>query len=223
LTNIFGGQVRGKTIQHGGRNIIFLITEIVTAIGNGMVVEADKNIVLNEVGIQALKTLFHEFGHANINHKYGEFRPKSNAENYDEFLNEHWKILRNEFLAEMFCANIYKFIPTIEWYGEFNDDIEENNFREYALEYQNSQENFDWDLAFRLLHQYYFVPLFYKAGFLEGMKRFVKLDEIPISEAVAKILKLNVIQNVDVTQEFNSIVLEKWEDFQILDLLGSAS
>jgi len=219
LTSIYGSLVLGKTMSHNGRTIIFLITEIATNLICDLFIKSKNEIIFGDSGIRVLKTLFHEFGHAKNIHEYGELVIKKEADSYYDSVNEHWKILRDEYLAEMFCANIYRFKSSISWYGAFSDTIEENNFRTYTKEYALSPDGLSWHLAFQLLNQYYFIPLFQKAGFLEGVRRFIETDNIAICESITKILNYQVVENVNVHHDFNSLILKKWEEFQIVELL----
>ena len=40
---------------------------------------------------------------------------------------------------------------------------------------------------------------------------------IPVGKTVSKILDYDVILNVDVPVAYNSLILEKWEEFQIAE------
>lgn len=207
LTSIYGGLVLGKTISVNSKTLIFIITDVAKA--------------LVENGAQALKTLFHEFGHAKIIFECGKPQILTQYDNYEAYLNAYWQILRDEFLAEMFCANILVFDSSITWYGEFTDNIEKENFRTYIKEYKQSETGLNWHLAFYLLHQYYFTPLFQKAGFLEGIKKFMSIESIYVCEVIQKILDYQVVSSIRVPLEFNSLVLNKWDEFHIVDLLNN--
>ncbi len=221
ITNISGGHVNGKTISKNNKIVILFTSEIVSAIGDNLKTDHENHFVINREGISAIKTLFHEFGHSKNYYENGRLVIKEFADNYADSLNEHWKILRDEYLAEMFCANMNRFFCSINWYGEFSDEIEENNFRTYANEYSQIQQGLSGVFAFQLLHNYYFIPLFQKAGFLDGSKLFVELEKVVMCSSISRILKYHVVENTNVPNEFNSLVLEKWKEFQVIDLLSN--
>ena len=213
LTNIRGSVVQGKTIFQNDTSTILLVTEIAVAIGENSTL-INNNIKFDESSTWAFKTLFHEFGHAKNNFEHGKLVTKPITDSYHEFLNEHWKILRDEYLAEMFCSNINKFTSSIKWYGDFSDAVEEENFRSYAKEYSQSEEGLSWHLAFQILHQYYFIPLFHMdRNNMRVWKTYLFVRQCQ------KILSFNVPENNNVPNEYNSLFLEKWEEFQILGML----
>lgn len=215
VTKCRGCQVLGKTVMSHGKIFIFLVTDILNTIKNDLSV--NDNMMIGTRGIQALKIVVHEIGHAKIIKQDGKFEVVREHDNYRDYLNQHWKILRDEFLAEMFCANLYKSFISVSWYGDFDDVTEEKNFIYYLNKYKAEGNESDSFLAFELLHQYYFIQLFQKAGFLVGLKQFIDIENILISETVSKIMGFNVISNIDVPVAFNSLVLEKWEELQIAE------
>ena len=182
---------------------------------NNIIVKDTKEIIYNEQSLVSLRTLYHEIGHAKRYYDKGSLITRLIVHNYEEMLNESWNILRDEYIAEMFCANIIKLKKSVDWYGNFNDDIETQNFEFYLSEYQRIGLKLDGNIVFQLLHQYYFIPLFYKAGFLNGVKNYISLDDVKICDIINDIQNCNVVENKSVPQYFNEIVLRKWSDFRI--------
>ena len=69
------------------------------------------------------------------------------------------------------------------------------------------------------MHQYYFIPLFQKAGFLEGASKFLSIKNIKVCSTIQDINKCNVINNKHVPIEFKNIMLRKWSEYRIADKL----
>jgi len=217
LTDFSGCVVNGKTILISKKSIIFITTNILQNFNDDIEFDNEGNIHISDKGFISLKTIFHEIGHANRNYYYGNIITKKITHSYEETLHELWKILRDEYFAEMFCSNILKIDSSIKWYGGFNDDVEAENFIYYLSLNQNNNFKLDWNFALQLLHQYYFVPLFQKAGFLEGSSKLLSLKHINICRTIQEIQNCNVITNDCVPLEFNEIVLRKWTEFKIED------
>jgi hypothetical protein len=219
LTKNYGCRVLGKTISKGGKTFIFLVTEILNAIKMDLNIAENDKVSIGTNGLRALKTTLHEIGHAKNIQEMGKVQVEKENDNYADFLNGHWKILRDEFLAEMYCAKLYRLFSSIEWYGDFDDLVETENFKSYTKDYENEGDGLSWNLVFQLLHQYYFVQLFQKAGFLEGLKQHIDVNTIPICDEITRILEFNVVMNCNVPTEFNTLILKKWEEFHIKDRL----
>lgn len=220
LTNLTGCSVEGKTIRGSFKSIIFISTVVIKGLLDKIIITDEEKIIFNDESLVPLKTIFHEVGHAVRISKHGEFRLKRFADSYFDMLNEHWKILQDEYYAESYCSNLLKIKQSLSWYGNFNDEVESKNFLLYFSEYIDKENNPDGAYAFYMLNHYYFIPLFQKAGFLHGAKYFIRLKNIKICQTVKEIQNLMTEKNTHVPQEFNSIILKKWNEFRIGDLLS---
>ncbi|MFZ1281841.1 MAG: hypothetical protein WAR59_13460 [Ignavibacteriaceae bacterium] len=214
ITKMLGVSILGKTISGPHGLVILLTSNIVENFYNNINI-LNNNITYTNNSLIALRTIFHEIGHAKNNYENGVIVIREIAHNYEEMLNELWNILRDEYIAEMCCANIIKLHNSIEWYGDFNDDIESENYECYLSHYLNAGVEIDGNIALQLMHQYYFINLFQKAGFLESTSKFLSIDNIKTCQTIQDILNCKVMENYSVPSNFNDIVLRKWGDFNI--------
>lgn len=219
ITNLIGCTVNG-TIFHSNKSIIFITTDILINLYNNIIIRENANVIYKEESLGSLRTIFHEIGHAKRNYTYGNIITKKITHSYEEMLNELWNIMRDEYYAEMCCANIIKLKNSFEWYGNFNDNIESENYEYYLATYQNNGVKLDGNIALQLMHQYYFIPLFQKAGFLEGASKLLSIKNINVCKAIQDIRNCNVTDNNYVPLEFNDIILRKWSEFKIEDKLS---
>jgi len=219
-TKMIGCTVNGKTILHYDKSIIFITTNILTNLYDNIVIQENANVIYKEGSLISLKTIYHEIGHAKRNQTYGDIVKKKITNNYEETLGELWKILQDEYFAEMYCAKIIKLINYIDWYGNFNDDIESENYEYYLQIYKDNGLNLNGNIALQLMHQYYFVPLFQKAGFLDGASKSLLFENVNICKTIQDIQNCNVTENDYVPLKFNDIILRKWSEFNIQDKLN---
>ena len=220
ITKMPGCAVCGKTISHYNKSIIFISTNILKTFYDNISVN-DNNVIYNDQSLISLRTFYHEIGHAKRNHQYGSIVTKEIAHSYEELLSELWNILRDEYFAEMCCANILKLKDSVDWYDKFDDAIESENFEYYLSTHKDNGLVFDGNVALQMMHQYYFVPLFQKAGFLKSASKILSLNSIDICQTIQEIQECNVIENEYVPLRFNDIVLRKWSDFQIENKLNN--
>lgn len=164
ITIMPGCTVNGKTISHYNKSIIFISTNILKNFYNNISIN-DNNVIYSDQCLISLRTFYHEIGHAKRNHHNGSIVTKEITNSYEELLNELWNILRDEYFAEMCCANILKLKNSIDWYDKFDDAIESENYEYYLSTHKANDIELDGNVALQMMHQYYFVPLFQKAGF----------------------------------------------------------
>lgn len=223
ITKLIGCTVNGKTISHSNKSIIFITTNILINLYNNIVVKENANVIYKDESFNSLRTIFHEIGHAKRHHDYGTLNIRKVYDTYDEMLNGHWQIVRDEYFAEMNCSNIIKLEKSIDWYGGFTDNIEFKNFESYVGQYIDQYSNFNSHLAMQFLHNYYLIPLFHKAGFYEGASKFINLENINVCSRIQDIQMCHVIENDYVPKEYNDIILALWEEFRIEDKIKSNS
>ncbi|MBS3742377.1 MAG: hypothetical protein KGY74_09680, partial [Candidatus Cloacimonetes bacterium] len=219
FTGFKGCNVSGKTISYYDKSIVFLTIQVIEKIIKNTQTQAsnDGQIILNKESLLALKNVFHEIGHAKKEYKFGKINVKEDADNYEEMLNELWKILRDEYIAEMSCAKLIEFSHSINWYGDFDDNLESENLIHYMSSYTEKGKKLNGAFVLQLLHQYYFVPLFKKAGFLKAALKILSENNIFACKTIKDINKCNVLENRYVPIIFNDIVLRKWNDFNLIE------
>ncbi len=223
VTKFYGSNILAKTIPLGKKSTILLSTIIIRTILENVSRNSMDELRFDVEGIESLKTIFHEFGHAKNTYLNGHIRVKKEVSSFDECIREYWKLLRDEYIAEKFSANVYK-IDKIYDYEENCYDIEEkNNFFEYLTKYVKKRDLPCANLILQFLLFYYFMPLFKKTGLLEGMGKFTDLANIKVCNTISKLRKCNVIKNVSIPQQFEKLVNDIWCNFEISKILDIIS
>lgn len=221
ITKFEGCNVLAKTIKINEKSIILLTANILEPLVNDASKSKDDKIIFGIDSIKALKTILHEFGHAKNALINGSLKVKKEVRTSAECLYVYWEVLRDEYIAEKYSANICKIENRIGWYGEFNDIEEMNNFYSYLTIHVKNGKLLNENSILQFLLFYYFMPLFKKAGFFDGLNGILDVRKIKVCKIIDKIRDCDVINNVSITQQFKDIVLEIWDNFKINKILDS--
>jgi hypothetical protein len=221
ITKENGCVVKGKTILHNNKSILFISSEIILDFFNNFVIEEAKDFKFSDNSLIALKTILHEIGHAKRYFSHGKLNIRKAYDSYEAMLNGYWQIVRDEYFAEMNCANIIKLKQSIDWYGDFSDTLELSNFNSYVEQYMKQYSDFNSHIAMKSIHNYYLIPLFYKSGFYEGASKFININHINVCSRIRDIHNCDVINSEYVPKEYNDIILNLWEIFGIEENIKS--
>ncbi len=129
VTDLSGCEVKGKTVYSNQKVYIILKSTIIIDILSNIMIDKN-NIELKIDALTFLKTIYHEFGHA----EYDKKKANSNFivdSDYSKNIQNLWGLLVDESKAEFNIAELSKAINNVYWYGSPDSTIEEKNLVYY--------------------------------------------------------------------------------------------